>query len=106
MSVDTAAILGASAVIIAAMGFLLALYSRMGRIEANVANLQQGMRDLRTELRQEMREELRNFRIEMRDEMRASTQRILDALVQHEHDAEGRALFFVPPTPAPSPTDD
>ena len=102
MSVDTAAILGASAVIIAAMGFLLALYSRMGRIEAEVVNLQQAMGELRTELRQEMRE----LRTELRKEIRASTQQILDALAHHEHDTEGRALFLVPPTSALSPADD
>ena len=92
MDVDAATVLGVSAAVaIAAMGFLLALYSRMGKVGSDVTHLQQ---------------DVQNLRDEFREEIRTSTQRIIDALVTHEHDSDGRTIFRVPPTPTPSPADD
>ena len=48
-----------------------------------------------------LRQEMRGMRDELRQEIRENTQRMLEALYFHRHDAEGAAVFY-PPTP-PSP---
>ena len=54
--------------------------------------LRQEIRATREELHQEIREESQ--------ERRSDTQRILEAIYFHRHDAEGAAIFY-PPTQAP-----
>ena len=48
-------------------------------------------------LRRENREDSRALREELRTEIRENSQRILEALYFHRHDAEGAAVFY-PPT--------
>lgn len=48
-----------------------------------------------------LRQEMRGMRDELRQEIRESTQRMLEALYFHRHDAEGAAVFY-PPTPPPA----
>ena len=59
------------------------------------------IRSIRREMqaiRQEHKEDNQTLRQELREEIRVSTQRILEALYFHRHDAEGAAVFY-PPTP-------
>ena len=63
------------------------------------------MEDLQQDVR-EFREDMRELRNELREEIRTGTQRILDALITHEHDSDGHVFFRVPPTSAPSFADD
>ena len=61
------------------------------------------IRGFRQEMRavqRENREDIIALMEELREEIRATTQRILDALYFHRHDADGAAVFY-PPTPAP-----
>ena len=58
-------------------------------IRATREELHQEIRATREELRQEIREEAQ--------ERRADTQRILEALYFHRHDADGAAIFYPPP---------
>lgn len=51
-------------------------------------------------LRRENREDSRALREELRTEIRESSQRILEALYFHRHDAEGAAVFYVAALPA------
>lgn len=55
-------------------------------------------------LRRENREDSRALREELREEIRVSTQRILEALYFHRHDAEGAAVFY-PPVPPTTPAE-
>lgn len=48
-----------------------------------------------------LRQEMRGTRDELRQEIRESTQRMLEALYFHRHDAEGAAVFYPPTPPAP-----
>lgn len=65
------------------------------------------IRSLRQDMRQEigsLRHEHGQLREELRQEVRESTQRILEALYFHRHDAEGAAVFY-PPTPPTTPAE-
>ena len=57
----------AGAFALALIGFQMALYQRMGAVEANLKTIQLGI------------------------------DRVLGSLTSHEHDKEGRAIFRVPP---------
>ena len=58
---------------------------------------------LMTEIRG-LRQEMRGMRDKLRQEIRESTQRMLEALYFHPHDAEGAAVFY-PPTPPAAPAE-
>lgn len=60
-------------------------------------------RALRTE-NQATRSENREDNRATREEVRVQSQRILEALYFHRHDADGAAVFY-PPTPAPPAAD-
>ena len=64
-------------------------------------------RAMRREFREEnqrTRQENREDNQVTREEVRVQSQRILEALYFHRHDADGTAVFY-PPTPAPPAAD-
>lgn len=63
------------------------------------------MQNLQQEV-QTLRELMRDLLSELREDIRIGTQRILDALVAHEHDTDGGVIFRAPPTQAPNPAAD
>lgn len=53
-------------------------------------------------IREENRRSNRELREELREEIRRGNQQILYALANHTHDADGKALFVIPPGSEPT----
>ena len=70
-------------------------------VMSEIRTLRRDMNQAMQQLREEMRENNRVLREELRREIRENTQRILEELYFHRHDAEGAAVFY-PPTPTTS----
>lgn len=69
-----------------------------------VEEIRRSNAELRAEMRRDneaLRAEIRRSNEELYEEMRRSNQQLLHALANHTHDADGQALFTVPPGSEP-----
>ena len=76
------------------------------------AELRQEIADTKAELRQEiadtgarLRQEITDAKEEVLREIRRSHQQLMLALVNHTHNANGQAVFTLPPETEPTPAD-
>jgi hypothetical protein len=99
MEIDgpTATIIAASvALMLAIMGFIGVVNSRLGKLEAGQQALSEKV-DTHHSENLRMHEETRAENARRHEETRADIRRVLDALVTHSHDADGPVFFRIPP---------
>lgn len=91
-----AAIVALAVTLLAAVGGgiyqLSELSTRVDHLSAELEQL-----PTRDEVRILIAEEIRRSNAELREDLRRSNQQLLHALANHTHDADGQALFAVPP---------
>ena len=99
MKVNAGNITAAVAVVMMLIATATGIY-QLGELSNQVDNLSVQIKLLREEMlrnNQELREEMLRNNQELREEIRRNNQQLLRALGNHTHDADGNAVFTVPP---------
>ena len=95
MTLNAANITAAVAVVMMLITAATGIY-QLGQLSNQVENLSNRMDNLSAQI-ELLREEMLRNNQELREEMRRGNQQLLYSLANHTHDADGNAVFTIPP---------